>query len=105
MLNYCKDDLISKKIHKKDIEGFLSAFIYNAYGSTNASTIAPLVFTDENYVAKKLNGRTRANPPPPDVNGDLDLYDVNEDDIHNPNVQKVLQNMEERIFSGPVKIF
>ena len=69
----------SKKISKSDIEGFLSSFIYNAYGATNASSIANLIFTDDNYVSTKLNNRTRANPPPPDVNGDLDLYEISDD--------------------------
>lgn len=105
VLAHCKDELIAKKIHKKDIEGFLSAFIYNSYGSTNADTIAPLVFTEENYVAKKLNNRVRGNPPPPDVNGDLDLYEVQEDEIHNHRVRDVLKNLEEKVFQGPVKIF
>jgi hypothetical protein len=81
-----KDEMATKKINKKDVEGFLSAFIYNAYGATNANSIAPLIFTDENYVAKKLNNRTRGNPPPPDVNGDLDLYEINDDEIHNHRV-------------------
>ena len=79
VLTHCKDEMVTKKLTKRDIEGFLSAFIYNAYGSTNVETIAPLVFTEENYVAKRLNHRNRANPPPPEVNGDLDLYEVNED--------------------------
>lgn len=82
-----KDEMAAKRITKKDIEGFMSAFIYNAYGATNVNAIAPLIFTDENYVAKKLNNRTRGNPPPPDVNGDLDLYDINEDEIHNHRMQ------------------
>jgi hypothetical protein len=68
--------MMNKRINKRDIEGFLSAFIYNAYGSTNIDKIASLVFTEENYVAKKLNNRVRANPPPPEVNGDLDQLDV-----------------------------
>ena len=46
--------MITKRLNKKDIEGFLSAFIYNAYGATSISTIPYLVFTDENYVAKNL---------------------------------------------------
>ena len=105
VIAHCKNEMIQKKISKKDIEGFLSAFIYNAYGGTNANNIAPLVFTDENYVAKKLNNRARANPPPADVNGDLDLYEVNEDSIHNHRVKEVLKNLEEKVFQGPVKIF
>jgi hypothetical protein len=63
---------MNKKVTKRDIEGFLSVFIYNAYGSTNINSISNLVFTNENYVAKKLNHRVRGNPPPPEVNGDLE---------------------------------
>lgn len=54
VLSQCKDEMITKRLNKKDIEGFLSAFIYNAYGATSISTIPYLVFTDENYVAKNL---------------------------------------------------
>lgn len=36
VLTQCKDAIVSQKLAKKDIESFLSAFIYNAYGSTNA---------------------------------------------------------------------
>lgn len=32
-----KNDMVSKKVTKKDVEGFLSAFIYNTYGATNVS--------------------------------------------------------------------
>lgn len=97
--------MINKRITKRDVEGFLSAFIYNAYGATNVNSIAPLVFTDDNYVATKLNNRTRGNPPPPDVNGELEQIEVKEDEIHNHRVKDVLKNLEERVFQGPVKIF
>ena len=49
------------------------------------------MFTDENYVAKKLNHRVRANPPPPEINGDINLNEVNNEDIHNSNVQNILE--------------
>ncbi len=98
VISHCQNEMMQKKITKQDVEGFLSAFVYNAYGATNASSIAPLVFTDENYVAKKLNGRSRANPPPAYINGDLDLYEVNNDTIHNHRVKEVLKNLEEKVF-------
>ena len=71
--------MMTKKLCKADIEGFLSSFIYNTYGSTNVATIAPLIFTDDNYVAKKLNHRTRGNPPPPEVNGDIDQQEITDE--------------------------
>ena len=86
VLTHLKDDMINKHINKKDVEGFLSAFIYNAYGATNVNNIAPLVFTDDNFVAKKLNHRVRGNPPPPEVNGDIVTTDIADDAIHTANV-------------------
>jgi hypothetical protein len=96
---------MQKKLSKADIEGFLSAMIYNAYGSTNASTIAPLIFTDENYVNKKLSTRQRPNPPPADVNADMDLYEVSDETIHNSRVKNVMRQIEEKVFLGPVKMY
>jgi hypothetical protein len=81
---------MKKHLTKKDIEGFLSSFIYNIYGATSVNTISSLVFTDENYVNKKLNHRTRANPPPPELNGDLQTQEINNDHIHNHRVKEIL---------------
>ena len=71
VLTSCKDQIIHKHIAKKDIEAFLSAFVYNAYGATNVDSVAKMVFTEENYVAKKLSRKTRPNPPPDEVNADM----------------------------------
>jgi hypothetical protein len=90
LLAQCREEMANKRLNKKDIEGFLSSFVYNTYGSTNAGTIGNVIFTDENYIGTKLNHRARANPPPPEVNGDLDLYEVNEESIHNFRVKEVL---------------
>ena len=35
ILHQCEEDIMNRRIMKKDIEGFLSAFNYNMYGSTN----------------------------------------------------------------------
>jgi len=61
-----KDDMVNKRLNKRDIEGFLSSFVYNAYGSTNINQIANMVFSDEN-IGNKLNNRVRGNPPPEDA--------------------------------------
>lgn len=105
VLTCCKDEMINKHLSKKDIEGFLSAFIYNQYGNTNVKEIVPIVFANENYISKKLQHRIRGNPPPPEVNGDLDLYEVTGDEIHNHEVERVLKQMEEKIFDGPIKMY
>lgn len=35
VIQECKDQMIHRQISKKDVEAFLSAFVYNAYGATN----------------------------------------------------------------------
>lgn len=34
ILNTCKEQIIHRHLNKKDVEAFLSAFNYNAYGAT-----------------------------------------------------------------------
>ena len=35
ILHECEDDIMNRRVTKRDVEGFLSAFNYNMYGSTN----------------------------------------------------------------------
>ena len=105
VLTQCKDAIVSQKLAKKDIESFLSAFIYNAYGSTNADQVAPLVFTDENYLATKMNHRVRGNPPPVEANGDIDTENLTKEEVHNKRVKSLAQQIENRVFDGPTRQF
>lgn len=50
VLSICEEDLINRKIFKRDIEGFLSAFNYNNYGATNINNISNLVFTRDDLI-------------------------------------------------------
>ena len=83
----------------------MSAFIYNQYGNTAFKEISPLVFSNDNYISKKLQHRVRGNPPPPEVNGDLDLYEIKEEEINNYEVENVLKNLEDKVFDGPVRMY
>jgi Ca2+-binding EF-hand superfamily protein len=105
VLTECKDALVAQKLAKRDVESFLSAFIYNSYGSTNFDHVAPLVYTDENVVSTKLNHRVRGNPPPVEANGDIQIKDLQESDVHNSKVKSVLQEIENKIYDGPVRQF
>jgi Ca2+-binding EF-hand superfamily protein len=72
VVDSCREELIERKIDKKDIEGFLSAFTFNNHGATDVEKVAPLVFeTDVNKVATNLTTRVRANPPPALANEEL----------------------------------
>ena len=113
VLTSCKDQIIHKHIAKKDIEAFLSAFVYNAYGATNVDSVAKMVFTEENYVAKKLSRKTRPNPPPDEVNADMlrslsaerDSETVTSKTIFTSPVDykkaaAVLKEIEEKVYCG-----
>lgn len=91
VLDTCKDQIIHRQISKKDVEAFLSAFVYNTYGATNIGSVAKMVFTNENYVAKQLSRKTRPNPPPDEVNAEM-LRSIDFDDAE---VSQVNQNAEQ----------
>lgn len=40
----CSQEVIQRRLNKKDLEGFLSSFKYNIHGATDITSIAPLVF-------------------------------------------------------------
>lgn len=67
-----KDELMSRRVQKRDIEGFMSAFVYNKYGATCIDKIGPLVFEkDANLLSLTIAAKVRANPPPEFVNEEL----------------------------------
>lgn len=45
VLSMVETDMINQHITKREVEGFLSAFHYNAYGSTNVNEISKLIYT------------------------------------------------------------
>ena len=100
--------MVHRNISKKDVEAFLSAFNYNAYGATNIEHVAKLVFTNDNYVSKELARKTRANPPPDAVNTDM-LESIRSVDIEEVVDSKaidykkaaaVLREIENKVFVG-----
>lgn len=90
ILDMCEKDLIDRRIYKRDIEGFLSAFNYNCYGSTNIDEISNLIYTRDDEIPNKLAERKRANPPPSDLNQNVDISSVNEADMHNKRVKSLM---------------
>lgn len=72
MSDLLKEEVFQRKVKRKDLEGFLSAFKYSKHGATDIGSIAPLVFeTDTNKIALALSSRIRTNPPPASVNEEL----------------------------------
>jgi len=83
ILEIMEKDLLERRVAKRDVEGFLSAFNYNAYGATNINDISSLIYTRDDLIPNKLAERKRANPPPSDVNKEIDTTDIKEEDMHN----------------------
>lgn len=96
-------ELAERRVTKRDLEGFMSAFVYNRYGATNINSIAPLVFEkDANTLSLKLATVVRANPPPEFVNEDLGLTKpVSLDDNNQAKrIRDLLQEIEIVSYSG-----
>lgn len=100
VLKTVENDMIYRKITKKDVEGFLSAFNYSTYGDTNIDSIAPLIFTEDYEVEKKLAKRVRANAPPDQIGNNLQAIVVSKDDIHNNKIRDILVEIEDKVFNG-----
>lgn len=105
ILDLCETDLVNRRIYKKDVEGFLSAFNYNCYGATNIDEISSLIYTRDDEIPNRLADRKRANPPPTDLNKDVDVGSVTEADMHNKKVKQLMNQMEDKIFNGKVVLF
>jgi hypothetical protein len=105
ILEIMEKDLLDRRVAKRDVEGFLSAFNYNAYGATNINDISTLIFTRDDLIPNKLAERKRANPPPSDVNKDIDTAEVKEEDMHNHKIKSLLNQMEDKVFNGKVKLY
>ena len=61
----CGEEVVRRKLTKRDLEGFLSSFKYSVHGTTSINSIAPLVFEkDSNKVTLALSSQVRTNPPP-----------------------------------------
>ena len=71
ILHECEDDIMNRRVTKRDVEGFLSAFNYNMYGSTNQSDATNLIYTQDNEIQKKLACRVRPNAPPEELEGGI----------------------------------
>lgn len=77
----CNEEVLKRRLSKRDLEGFLSSFKYNIHGATDVSSIAPLVFeNDTNKLTLAINSRKRTNPPPAFINQELSAENAGEID-------------------------
>lgn len=89
----CGEEVVKRKLTKKNLEGFLSSFKYSVHGTTNLNSIAPLVFEkDSNKVTLALTSQVRTNPPPQYVNQELGTADT-EGDISDESTARRLRGL------------
>ena len=105
VLRQCEKDIVNRNLTKRDVEGFLSAFNYNNYGATNVNDISKMIFTRDDQVQHMLTQKLRANAPPEALSQGINVLDIDEKDVHNHHVKKLLNTMEDKVFNGKVKLF
>lgn len=102
-LNELKEYVIDKlqekktmKITKKELEGFLSSYIYNKDGVTPVEEVAKNIFMEDTKASFELHRFKRSVPPIRPAHE----FDVNEVD----RVKRILKNIEDKFFTqGPQK--
>lgn len=97
--------MIEGKILKKDVEGFMSAFNYNQYGSTNVNDVSALIQTRDDEIPFKLAQKKRPNAPPVELNKNLDTSNVSTEQMHNQNIKRLVNEIEDKVFNGKVKLY
>lgn len=75
ILTTFKDEIENSVVGKKDIEAFLSNFVYNTYGHTAVEEVAPRVFASAEEYNRIIDHFRRPKPPPSKVNAGLDNFD------------------------------
>ena len=81
-------DKPEEKIDKKDLQGFLTNFVYNKFGETNFDKIPELIYKEEDRdYYRKLGYRN--NGPTPSIKNKLNKeFENMEDKIENEKVRK-----------------
>ena len=108
LLSTCSTELYDRKLSKVDLEGFLSAFVYNTHGGTDVSKVGSLVFEeDPTKLNLKLSIRTRPPVPPTFVNDDLASTQPLDfkDGTNAKRLRDLLSEIEDKSFAGKPKLF
>jgi Ca2+-binding EF-hand superfamily protein len=71
IINTLKDEIENSEVGKKDVESFLSNFIYNKYGHTAIEEVAPRVFASVEEYNRIIDHFRRPKPAPSKVNHGL----------------------------------
>jgi Ca2+-binding EF-hand superfamily protein len=95
ILTTFKNEIETSVVGKKDIEAFLSNFVYNKYGHTAIDEVAPRVFASAEEFNRIIDHFKRPKPPPSKVNGNLE--DANPGDIKDKFYQQRIKTLADKI--------
>lgn len=107
-MDQCRDELISRKVTKQDIEGFMSAFVFNQHGGCDITSVAPLVYEpDANKLSTIINTRVRANPPPEVLNAELGARETTlaMDNSQAKRMREIMASLEETTFDSKPRLY
>lgn len=108
LVEQCRDELIARKVTKQDIEGFMSAFVFNQHGGTDVKAVAPLVYEqDPNKLSTIINTRVRANPPPEVLNAELANRETTlpMDNSQAKRMREIMSNLEDTTFDSKPRLY
>lgn len=92
-----KTEIENSIVNKKDIECFLSNFVYNKYGHTAVDEIGTRIFASPEEANKMVDHFRRAKPPPSTVNEGLANLAAGDEDTNNKFYQQRIKILTDKI--------
>eukprot|EP01022_Parablepharisma_sp_SALTPOND_P002130 TRINITY_DN1087_c0_g1_i1.p1 TRINITY_DN1087_c0_g1~~TRINITY_DN1087_c0_g1_i1.p1 ORF type:complete len:796 (-),score=97.69 TRINITY_DN1087_c0_g1_i1:2456-4753(-) len=105
LLNVCKDQLIKRELDRGDLEGFLSALVYNKHKTTDINSLAPLVFSDDTQISKKIYSLQRPMPPPTDISKNAFSGIEAPEEVSNDRMREIVKELQLKSFADKKHIF
>jgi len=107
LLNICKEELKKRELSRRDLEGFLSAFVYSVHKTTDINAIAPLVFSDVTQISAKVHSLQRALPPPMSIIQSQDVKSASElsEPVSQIRIREVIIELQEKSFDDKKFIY
>ena len=100
ILNTFRNEIEDSVVGKKDIEAFLSSFIYNKHGHTSIDDLAPRVFATNEEFNRIIDHFRRPKPPPSKVNTGIE--DTGPDDIKDKFYHQRIKTLADKIVSKAI---
>ena len=107
MLDVCKNHLVKREVDRADLEGFLSSFVYNKYKMTDVNNLAPMIFSDDTQISKKVYSLRRPMPPPAAISESMLNAAVlaGDETISNDRMRQVIKELQQKSFADKKNIY